>query len=60
MSFAAPHLFDDRLDRFQDEVRQVLSERSPSGLFWDWPGDTGIVIASKPKQSTGSEPDGSA
>jgi SAM-dependent methyltransferase len=51
MSFAAPHLFDDRLDRFQDEVRQMLSERSPSGLFWDWPGDTEIVIASKPKSS---------
>ncbi|HVC69715.1 MAG TPA: class I SAM-dependent methyltransferase [Acidimicrobiales bacterium] len=51
MSFAAPHLFDDRLDRFQDEVRQMLSERSPSGLFWDWPGDTAIVIASKSKSS---------
>jgi hypothetical protein len=48
MSFAAPHLFDDRLDLFKAEVRQVLSEQSPSGLFWDWPGDTDIVIASKP------------
>ena len=47
MSFAAPHLFGDRLDVFESEVRQVLAERSPSGIFWDWPGDTEIVIASK-------------
>jgi SAM-dependent methyltransferase len=49
MSFAAPHLFGDRLDRFVAEARQVLAERSPSGLFWDWPGDTEVVIASKPR-----------
>jgi len=48
MSFAAPHLFGDRLERFEAEVRQTLVERSPSGLFWDWPGDTDIVIATKP------------
>jgi hypothetical protein len=48
MSFAAPHLFGNRLDLFESEVRKVLAERSPSGLFWDWPGDTEIVIASKP------------
>jgi SAM-dependent methyltransferase len=48
MSFAAPHLFADRLDLFDDEVGQMLTGRSPSGLFWDWPGDTEIVIASKP------------
>jgi SAM-dependent methyltransferase len=48
MSFAAPHLFADRLDLFDDEVSQMLAARSPSGLFWDWPGDTEIVIAGKP------------
>jgi SAM-dependent methyltransferase len=48
MSFAAPHLFGDRLDRFEAEVRRELSERSASGLFWDWPGDTEILIATKP------------
>jgi len=48
MSFAAPHLFGDRLALFEAEARQLLAERSPSGFFWDWPGDTEIVIASKP------------
>ena len=48
MSFCAPHLFGDRFDSFETEVRQSLADRSPSGLFWDWPGDTDIVIADKP------------
>jgi SAM-dependent methyltransferase len=49
MSFAAPHLFGDRLDLFVAEARRVLAESSPSGLFWDWPGDTEILIARKPR-----------
>jgi SAM-dependent methyltransferase len=49
MSFAAPHLFGDHLGLFETEIRRVLAERSPSGLFWDWPGDTEIVIAGKPR-----------
>jgi SAM-dependent methyltransferase len=49
MSFAAPHLFGDRLDLFKADARQVLARCSPSGLFWDWPGDTEIVIADKPR-----------
>jgi hypothetical protein len=49
MSFAAPHLFGDRLDLFVAEAGQALAESSPSGLFWDWPGDTEIVIAGKPR-----------
>jgi SAM-dependent methyltransferase len=49
MSFAAPHLFGDRLPSFEDDVRTLLAERSPAGLFWDWPGDTEIVIATKPQ-----------
>jgi SAM-dependent methyltransferase len=44
-SFAAPHLFGDRLDAFRADVRAELEARSPSGLFWDWPGDTEIVLA---------------
>jgi SAM-dependent methyltransferase len=48
-SFAAPHLFGDRLELFEDEVRRMLAGRSPSGLFWDWPGDTEIVIGTKPR-----------
>ena len=49
MSYAAPHLLGARLDSFEADIRQLLAERSPSGLFWDWPGDTGIVIATKPR-----------
>jgi SAM-dependent methyltransferase len=47
-SFSAPHLFGDRLPQFEADVRAALASRSPSGLFWDWPGDTAIIIARKP------------
>jgi ubiquinone/menaquinone biosynthesis C-methylase UbiE len=47
MSFAAPHLFGDRLDEFSDDVRAVCRAHSPSGLFRDWPGDTVMVIGRK-------------
>jgi SAM-dependent methyltransferase len=47
MSYAAPHLFGDRLEDFERDSRQLLTERSDSGLFWDWPGDTAIVIATR-------------
>jgi SAM-dependent methyltransferase len=46
-SFAAPHLFGDRLDAFRADVRAELDTRCPGGLFWDWPGDTEILIARK-------------
>jgi hypothetical protein len=29
-------------------VRALLAKRSPDGIFWDWPGDTGVVMARKP------------
>jgi SAM-dependent methyltransferase len=48
MSFAAPHLFGDRLEDFAAEVRELLRSRSPAGVFWDWPGDTEIIVARKP------------
>ena len=47
MSFAAPHLFGDRAEEFADEVRDLLRERSPEGVFWDWPGDTEVMLARK-------------
>jgi SAM-dependent methyltransferase len=47
-SFAAPHLFGDRLERFAADVRAELAAHSASGLFWDWPGDTAILLARKP------------
>ncbi len=46
-SFAAPHLFGDRLGAFEADVRVLLTERSPSGMFWDWPGDTEILLSSR-------------
>jgi hypothetical protein len=47
MSYAAPHLFGDRAEEFADEVRELLRERSPEGVFWDWPGDTEVRLARK-------------
>jgi SAM-dependent methyltransferase len=48
LSTSAPHLFADRLDAFVSDARALLERRSDDGLFWDWPGDTEIVIAEKP------------
>ncbi len=48
MTYAAPHLFGSRLDAFCEDVRTLLTNRSTQGLFWDWPGDTEIVIARRP------------
>jgi SAM-dependent methyltransferase len=47
-SFSAPHLFGDRVNDFAAEVRALLASRSGNGLFWDWPGDTEVVVACKP------------
>jgi SAM-dependent methyltransferase len=47
MSFSAPHLFGDRVEDFTAEVRELLASRSPEGLFWDWPGDTEVLLARK-------------
>ena len=30
-----------------DLVRALLANRSPEGIFWDWPGDTEVVMARK-------------
>ena len=50
LSSSAPHLFGDRLDDFAGEVRALLANRSADGLFWDWPGDTEVVMARKPNR----------
>jgi SAM-dependent methyltransferase len=52
-SFCAPHLFGDRRDAFEAEMRAALAEQSPRGLFWDWPGDTEILIARIRRQPGG-------
>ena len=44
-SSSAPHLFGDRAEDFAGEVRQLLASHSRDGLFWDWPGDTEVVLA---------------
>jgi hypothetical protein len=47
-SSSTPHLFGDDLDQFRHEVTELLLRQSPSGRFWDWPGDTQILLARKP------------
>ena len=48
LASSAPHLFGDRLDDFAEEMRALLANRSAEGTFWDWPGDTEVVMARKP------------
>jgi SAM-dependent methyltransferase len=48
-SYCAPHLFGERLPAFEAELRAELARASPSGLFWDWPGDTEVLLATKPR-----------
>jgi SAM-dependent methyltransferase len=49
MSYAAPHLFGEQRADFEADICAELAQHSPSGLFWDWPGDTEILLARKPK-----------
>lgn len=46
-SFSAPHLFGDRVEDFASELRELLTSCSPEGIFWDWPGDTEVLLARK-------------
>jgi SAM-dependent methyltransferase len=48
LSWSAPHLYGDRLEDFTQDVRSLLAKRSPEGVFWDWPGDTEVVLCRKP------------
>jgi SAM-dependent methyltransferase len=48
LASSAPHLYGDRLDDFTAEVRGLLANRSATGVFWDWPGDTEVVLGRKP------------
>jgi SAM-dependent methyltransferase len=50
-SYSAPHLFGDRAEEFAGEVRELLAARSPEGVFWDWPGDTEVILARKRARS---------
>ena len=46
-SYAAPRRFGDSRADFEAALRALLWRRSPEGLFWDWPGDTEIVLATR-------------
>jgi SAM-dependent methyltransferase len=45
LSWCAPHLFGGRLADFAADVRAELLRFSPDGRFWDWPGDTEVMLA---------------
>jgi hypothetical protein len=45
LSTSTPHLFGDRLDQFSADAGRLMAHHSSSGLFWDWPGDTEIILA---------------
>ena len=47
LSWAAPRWFGDRRADFESDLRRLLREHAPGGLFWNWPGDTELVIATK-------------
>jgi ubiquinone/menaquinone biosynthesis C-methylase UbiE len=47
LSYAAPRWFGNRRVEFEADLRHLLQEHSPDGLFWVWPGDTELVIATR-------------
>ena len=46
-SFAAPDLFGDRLPQFRSALASELRRHTDTGCFWEWPGDTEVLIAIK-------------
>jgi SAM-dependent methyltransferase len=48
MSFASPERFGDRLQAFREDLLAGLFRLNPAGQFWEWPGDTEVLIARKP------------
>ena len=44
LSGAAPHLFGERLPNFVDDMRALLREVSPSGLFSEQQRDIGLSV----------------
>ena len=48
MSYSAPHLFGDRVEDFASDMCDLLASRSPEGIFWDWPGDTEVILVRRP------------
>jgi hypothetical protein len=46
-SFAAPDLFGDRRAEFEEELFALLARESADGLFWEFPGDTEVLLAKR-------------
>ncbi|MEU1852392.1 class I SAM-dependent methyltransferase [Streptomyces sp. NPDC019990] len=44
MSFSAPHLFSGRRDGFEEDLRRLLRETSPSGLFSERGPSTEVFV----------------
>jgi SAM-dependent methyltransferase len=44
VSSSAPHLFEDRLPAFESDLRRLLAEASPTGVFSQQTGDTALHI----------------
>ena len=44
LSGSAPHLFGDRRDQFETDLRRLLHDASPSGKFADHPPDTEVFV----------------
>jgi len=47
MSYATPAVLGDDLDPFLADLRALLEAESPTDRFWDWPGDTEVILARK-------------
>ena len=50
MSGSAPHLFGHRVEAFEAELRGVLHDASPAGLFAEQPPDTEVWVWRTPRQ----------
>jgi SAM-dependent methyltransferase len=50
LSGSAPHLFGDRVHAFETELRQLLGDVSPSGLFSERPPDTEVFVWRAPQR----------
>ena len=49
LSGSAPHLFGARLPRFASELRRLLGEASPAGVFAELPADTELFVWRAPQ-----------
>lgn len=50
LSGSAPHLFGDRSDEFEIDLRRLLHDASPSTLFTERPPDTEVFLWRRPRR----------